>query len=126
MGVEENKLLVQQYIDTIFNERDVSRIAEFTTNEELQAGPPTLVAAFPDIQMKTEYLVGEGETVAIRMSATGTHQGNLEDFAPTGKPWEATATPGTSFVTTIVEFATNWDWLTIFEAIGAVSRTTPS
>jgi len=127
MGVEENKALIQRFVDTVFNHHEAGRIAEFTTNDELQKIAPALVEAFPDLGMKTEELIGEGDVVAIRVSATATHRGSFRGYTATGKRWRATATAW--YVVRdnkIAEFTTNWDWLAIFEAIGAISWITPS
>ena len=42
-------------------------------------------AAFPDLTFNLQDMVAEGDTVAIRWSATGTHEGQLMDLPPTGK-----------------------------------------
>ena len=42
-------------------------------------------SAFPDLRVITEDLVGEGDRVALRWRAEGTHRGELMGIAPTGK-----------------------------------------
>ena len=41
--------------------------------------------AFPDLHVVTEDLVGEGDRVALRWKAEGTHRGDLMGLVPTGK-----------------------------------------
>jgi predicted ester cyclase len=41
--------------------------------------------AFPDIQVTAEDVFAEGEKVALRWSAQGTHRGEMMGIAPTGK-----------------------------------------
>jgi steroid delta-isomerase-like uncharacterized protein len=41
--------------------------------------------AFPDLHINVEYMVADADNVAIAYTATGTHQGALMGFAPTGK-----------------------------------------
>jgi steroid delta-isomerase-like uncharacterized protein len=41
--------------------------------------------AFPDLHIEVEQMVADADTVAIAYTATGTHQGDLMGFAPTGK-----------------------------------------
>jgi predicted ester cyclase len=41
-------------------------------------------AAFPDLRVTVEQLVGEGDAVAARWRACGTHRGALLGIAPTG------------------------------------------
>ena len=42
-------------------------------------------SAFPDLHVVTEDLVEEGDRVALRWKAEGTHRGDLMGLAPTGK-----------------------------------------
>ncbi len=41
--------------------------------------------AFPDLRMTVEDQVAEGDKVVTRWSARGTHRGDLQGIAPTGK-----------------------------------------
>jgi predicted ester cyclase len=43
-------------------------------------------SAFPDLHVVTEDLLEEGDRVALRWRAEGTHRGDLMGLAPTGKP----------------------------------------
>jgi predicted ester cyclase len=45
-----------------------------------------LLAAFPDLQFTTEDQLVQGDRVAFRWRATGTHTGPLGAAPPTGKP----------------------------------------
>ena len=42
-------------------------------------------AAFPDLRVTTEDLITEGDRVALRWKAEGTHMGELMGIPPTGK-----------------------------------------
>jgi len=42
-------------------------------------------SAFPDSELKVEEEIAEGDKVVIRWSFSGTHQGILLHFPPTGK-----------------------------------------
>jgi predicted ester cyclase len=46
----------------------------------------TLLAAFPDAHFQIEDQIAEGEKVATRWTARGTHQGHLQGIAPTSRP----------------------------------------
>lgn len=46
------------------------------------------VAAFPDLQVVIEDLIAEGERVAVRWSAKGTHRGSDLGFEKTERPVE--------------------------------------
>src|SRR5215471_5186214 len=47
--------------------------------------------AFPDSRFTIEDLIAEGDTVVVRYTARGTHQGNLMAIPPTGKQASVTA-----------------------------------
>jgi len=44
-----------------------------------------LRGAFPDMQVEVEKLVAEGDSVAFAYTLTGTHQGDFQGHAATGK-----------------------------------------
>jgi predicted ester cyclase len=49
-----------------------------------------LLAQFPDLQMRIEAMVAEGDTVAVRVSSEGTNLGPLNGVVPpTGKRFVA-------------------------------------
>ena len=48
-------------------------------------------AAFPDFTITPEEIVTEGDTVAVRMTQRGTHEGTFMGFEPTGKSFEIEA-----------------------------------
>ena len=58
--------------------------------QEIQ-GAETVVAAtvdneaFPDAHLEIEEMVAEGNTVSVRMTFTGTHEGNMHGVPPTGE-----------------------------------------
>lgn len=43
-----------------------------------------LRTAYPDLHEQIEEVVVEGDSAVVRLTATGTHQGNLRGIAPTG------------------------------------------
>lgn len=45
----------------------------------------TYRSAFPDSEFTVEDQIAEGDKVATRLTVRGTHQGELEGIAPTGK-----------------------------------------
>lgn len=77
--------------------------------------------AFPDLKLIVNQVVAEGDHVAIRWTARGTHKGELFGIAPTGK--EATVT-GISIDRwadgKIAESWVNWDTLGLLQQLGAV------
>lgn len=78
---------------------------------------------FPDITFEVEDMVAEGDLVATRWTATGTHGGEFMGYEPTEN--EA-AIGGMTFLRfrngTIVEGWTQLDTLGLMKAIGAVQE----
>ena len=126
MPTEENRDVVRRFIDAVFVRHDPSRIDDFVSNESLKQLAPGMVRAFPDLEMTIQHLIAEGDLVAVRVAATATHEGEFRDIAPTGRRWEATASAWYEVRDgKIADFWINWDWLAIYEAIGAVQRVDP-
>jgi predicted ester cyclase len=44
-----------------------------------------MLAAFPDLRVEVEAVLGEGDQVAVRWSAVGTHAGDLPGAKATGE-----------------------------------------
>ena len=78
-------------------------------------------AAFPDLQLTIEHQVAEGEHVVTRWTARGTHEGELDGLAPTGKSATIEGISITRVVGgKIVEDHTQWDALGLMTQLGAV------
>jgi steroid delta-isomerase-like uncharacterized protein len=78
-------------------------------------------SAFPDLTMTVDAVIAEGDMVAIRWTARGTHKGDLFGIVPTGR--EATVTGITidrHAGGKIAESWTNWDTLGLLQQLGAV------
>ncbi len=95
---EENKALYRRYIEEVFNKRNMAFLDEnFAPNwvHHDPAGPEDMetfkqrltmqLAAFPDFHFTVEDVVAEGDKVAARWTARGTHKGELMGIPPTGK-----------------------------------------
>jgi len=118
----EARDVVRRYLDAAFVRKDFEGIDDVTANEGLKTAARGFVAAFPDLEMSFEHEIVEGDLVAVRVSATGTHLGPFRGYPASGKKWEATASAWYQVQDgRIVNAWINWDWLAIMEAIGAVS-----
>ena len=103
MTTQDNKVIVQRWVDEVLNTRDVS---EQSPAYELVAadfvghfpGQPALegleayrqfgsqyFSAFPDLQITPEDLIAEGDKVTMRYAWRGTHKGELMGIPATGK-----------------------------------------
>lgn len=103
MSPEENKELVRQYLKA-FNRRDTEEMSELLTEDVVEHGITEELHGidrilefldahfdtFPDYAGTTETALAEGDTVAVRYTATGTHTGEYQDIEPTGHTVEWT------------------------------------
>jgi predicted ester cyclase len=96
----ENKAQIGRIYDEMFNRGNLAIADELIAPDFLNhAAPPgsnrgpesmrqlitMLNTAFPDMHYTIEELVAEGDTVACRITMSGTHQGRLMGIAPTGR-----------------------------------------
>ena len=99
MSAEENRDLVRGYIDEVWNGPNLAAIDELVSPEYLNHAASTaeyqrggaklavewLLSVFPDHRFEIEDAVADGNTVAVRGTMGGTHEGDLMGIAPTGK-----------------------------------------
>ena len=77
--------------------------------------------AFPDIRLTIEDIISEGETVTVRWSCHGTHKGDLNGIAPTGKQVAISGISIARFTNgKMVEGWVNWDALGLMQQLGVV------
>lgn len=96
----ENKKLIREISDVIWNRRGLDRIPEFFASDfvgdhrpyalrEGYAGIRAMVekawAAFPDYHEEVHELIAEGDRVVLRLTVSGTQQGPWGSLPPTGK-----------------------------------------
>ena len=96
---EENKAVVLRYVEEVWNRHDLDAIDGLVSpdyvnhaasTEEYRRGGARLavewlLSVFPDHRFDVENAVAEGDTVAVRGTMVGTHEGELMGIAPTGK-----------------------------------------
>ncbi len=100
MSVVANEALVRRFVEEVLAGGDFGVLAELTActciDHAAAAGRPTGLAgiaplmvawraAFPDLVITIEDLVGEGDTVAVRSTLRGTHRGAFLGVPPTGR-----------------------------------------
>jgi steroid delta-isomerase-like uncharacterized protein len=102
MSTEQNKALAHQFIEEVLNQGNMSRIndllaPDFVEHEEVPPGVPRnregvamlltmLRSAFPDFKATIGDVIAEGDKVVVRMTWTGTQQGEFMGMPPSGKP----------------------------------------
>jgi steroid delta-isomerase-like uncharacterized protein len=99
MRAEENKAVVRRYVEEVWNRHDLDAIEGLVspgyfnhaagTAEYRRGGARSavewLLSVFPDHRFDVEDVAADGETVAVRGTMEGTHEGELMGIAPTGK-----------------------------------------
>jgi predicted ester cyclase len=108
---EANKQLVRRHFEEIFNQKNFAVCDEIMAQEFVEHaaapfapsapgkvnGPQAmrqtaewLLTQFPDLHMRIEAMVAEGDTVAVRILSEGTNLGALNGVVPpTGKRFSA-------------------------------------
>jgi steroid delta-isomerase-like uncharacterized protein len=77
--------------------------------------------AFPDIRFTVEDLIAEGESVTARWSCHGTHKGELNGIAPTGRQFTISGISVARFTNgKMIEGYVNWDALGMMQQLGVV------
>jgi steroid delta-isomerase-like uncharacterized protein len=77
--------------------------------------------AFPDVRLTIEDIIAEGETVVVRWSCRGTHKGDLNGIAPTGKQFTISGVSIARFTNgKMVEGWVNWDAQGLMQQLGVV------
>ena len=135
---EANKALVRRWFKEVWNEGREETIDElFAANgigyglgdtEVALKGPSefkpfvrNLRGGLPDIHMTIEDLIAEGDKVTIRITVTGTHQGNQLGVAPTGRKVHIEGLVVVRIANgQIVEGWNSWDQLGLLRQIGAL------
>ena len=96
MGAEDNKAVVRRW-NELWNTHNVAAVGEMVTSDYVRHDPNApevrgpeaekqlvtmYLTAFPDLHFTIEDLVAEGDTVVARLTAHGTHQGELLGMPP--------------------------------------------
>ncbi|HSX25820.1 MAG TPA: ester cyclase [Chlamydiales bacterium] len=97
--LEENKKLVQSYVERVWNQGDLAALKSLTTTDftYLIGGQPArnlsgmeqfitdTHVAFPDWRIEIVEILAEGKKVVIRWQGQVTHRGVFNGVPPTGK-----------------------------------------
>jgi steroid delta-isomerase-like uncharacterized protein len=136
---DDNKALMRRWIEEVWNKGRAEAIDEMFAADgvangladekgEPLRGPEGFKVffnkfrdAFPDIEVIVEDTIAEGDKVAARCVVRGRHQGDSLGFAATQQPMEIT---GIAIVRIrdgqIVEAWNNFDFMSMFQQLGAI------
>ena len=133
---EENKALITRVIDEMWNQRKVELADELYSKDFIAHDPNNpgtkgpegmkeivlkYVHAFPDTQFTIDDIFAEGDKVAMRWTAKGTHDGDLDGIAPSGKPISISGVSIDRIVDgKIVEEWSAWDAMGMMQQIGVI------
>ena len=136
MGVEENKALVRRFYEEVWDKGNLEVADEIFAADYVRHDPRATDAAagpegqkrvagdfrraFPDLRFEVELIVAEGDLVAARWHASGTHNGRWATVEPTGRAIDYS---GVNFFRIdggkVVEIWNHRDDLGLMEQIGA-------
>jgi predicted ester cyclase len=97
MIAAENATIARRWHEEAINTHDLTVLDEilapnpahdsatFADNPGPREVLGALLTGFPDVQHTVEAVITEGDLVVIRYRATGTHEGEFQGYAPTGK-----------------------------------------
>ncbi|HEX5502377.1 MAG TPA: ester cyclase [Thermomicrobiales bacterium] len=132
---QRNKALVRRAVEEVYNQGQLAVVDELVAGDFVIhsssadiRGPEgtkqyvaALRAAFPDLHITIEDQFAEGDRVATRWTARGTHTGAFEGLPPTGKQVRVTAIDIDRIADgKVVECWTNMDELGLLQQLGAL------
>jgi steroid delta-isomerase-like uncharacterized protein len=142
---EENKAFIRRWFEEVWNKGREEAIDEMFAEEGVangltdESGGPLRGAtgfkpffrkfreAFPEIEVVVEDVIAEGDKVAARCTVRGRHRGDTLGFAATQAPVEFTGmTIGRISGGKIVEAWNNFDFMTMFQQLGALQLVAPA
>lgn len=135
---DRNKAVERRLLDEVYSQGNLEIIDELVANDFVGHGTGAeggdqgrdayrqfivdLRTAFPDIRMTVEHQVAEGDKVATRWRARGTHLGEFRGIPPTGKHGEISGTIIDRIADgKIIECWSNTDDLGLLQQLGVIS-----
>lgn len=135
MSGEDNKALVQRFVEEFWNQGNMTAADELMADdvkislpgvgpvdkETFKKFATSIRSAFPDWYSTAEVMIAEDDRLAEQWTGRGTHQGEFQGIAPTGRK---VAVPGSVFYRIksgkIVEFRGLFDGLSMLHQLGTL------
>jgi predicted ester cyclase len=134
MSLENNKVLVQRFIDEVMNAGNTTAIADFCVVGSMFAGGiegqiKAMKMAFPDNHLTIDDILAEGNKIAVRVTIYGTNTGPLVGLPAFGRletpvpPTGKSVTSSGMYIFTvsdgkIVSFAAELDQIGLLRQLG--------
>lgn len=142
MSAQQNKdVVLRQWYHDLWNSWNISAADRLLTRDYLLhvSGNPTrfdrdgakqlvtaFSTAFPDLQHTVDEIIAEGSAVAARWTSRGTHRGEFQGIAATGRRISVSGTTIHHMVEgQIAETWLTFDNLDFLQQLGAVPSSTP-
>ena len=118
-STSKNKALMRRLYDEMWNTGNPAVTKEMFANPGgVEKFVSQFLPSFPDLQHTVEGMIAEGDQVAVRFSARGTHTGAWLRFAPTRRAIYYTGvTVARISSDKIVEHQTWWDKAALIEQL---------
>jgi predicted ester cyclase len=85
MGIEENKATIRRLLRDGLSKRDRAVLDQLIDAPEVRKEWEAKFVAFPDLELRAEHLIGEGDEVWTRGVFRGTHEGDFYSFPASGR-----------------------------------------
>jgi len=135
VSLEENKAIILRLAE-VLNKRALTLLDDLIAPdffdhdrqvrslESYKQYENNLYNAFPDIHRTIEDIIAEGDKVWIRMKGTGTHKGEFQGLAPTGKTFTLTGVMIWRIVDgKVVEKTGVYDFMDFYKQLGVIEYT---
>ena len=136
---EENVSKIRRVVEEFYNQGNLGLADELFAPDYIRHDPATsdvgrgpngarqvatrYRTAFPDLHLTIEDTLSDGDRVVARWGSTGTHRGDLQGIAPTGKRMQITGLTIVRFTNgKITEEWVNWDTLGMLRQLGVVPQ----
>lgn len=118
-SMSRNKALMRRIYEEMWNKANPALAVElFVQPAGVQRFVSQFLASIPDLQHTIEDMIAEGDRVAVRFSAAGTHTGQWLHFAPTGNSIRYTGVTLARIAgDQIIEHHTWWDKASLIEQV---------
>ncbi len=133
---EKHETIVRRLVDEVWNKGNLKVLDECCLPDVVNHDPMNQVrgieaakglvrkyrTAFPDVRLEIDEMLSTNDRVVIRWRFSGTHHGQLENIAPTGRRVQGQGITLYHFMgDRVQELFVNWDALGMLQQLGVVT-----